>query len=149
LYLFRNYPNVTSLRQILIVAGPLLLLLAACASTPSPMPQVAFPRQGPGERDVMEALLVGELAQVNGCLRVKSSEIPEEYLPIWPAGFRLGTSNPFQVLNEAGEVVAQVGQEVRLGGGEVPDEVVQEVAQMEEPLPSNCLGPYWVVGELL
>jgi hypothetical protein len=146
LYLLWNYPNVTSLRQILIVAGPVLLLLAACA----PMPQVAFPRQGPGERDVMEALLVGELAEINSCLRVKSSEIPEEYLPIWPAGFRLSSSsNPLQVLNETGEVVAQVGQEVRLGGGEVPNDVVQEVAQLEEPLPADCSGPYWVVGELL
>jgi hypothetical protein len=132
------------------IAGLIMVALAACApaasepvqptptaepTTPAtleePIPVDSaegffFPVQPPveGERDVMEALLTGTLQEEMGCLRVVAGE--DSYLPIWPPGYSLtaeiGTP---QVLNESGEVVATIGQEVNLGGGVVPDDVVE------------------------
>ena len=39
-----------------------------------------------------------------------------------------------------------VGEEISIGGGEAPLSEAQTF--VEEPLPSDCPGPYWVVGEI-
>ena len=92
----------------------------------------------------MEAELIGELAVSEGCLRMGSAD---GYLLVWPPGFRLSTENDqIQVLNGAGQVVARVGEEVYMGGGEK-----RYLEQLDEyvrrQLPPDCPGPYWIVGE--
>jgi hypothetical protein len=115
-------------------------------ATPS-VPGVAFPRQEPveGVREAMEAELIGELMLVDGCLQIQSVYGDGRYLPIWPPDFTLnGRDEEIEVLDGTGQVMARVGEEVYMGGGEgsagaLPDCVHQQ-------LPPGCTGPYWIVG---
>ena len=114
-------------------------------------PKIFFPKQKPveGEREVMTAELFGELAVLEGCLRVASfSGSNTDYLLVWPPDFRLSTEGGgIQVLNEAGQVVARVGEKVRMGGGQIsyPQHLGEYVLRH---LPPSCPGPYWVVGSV-
>ncbi len=102
-----------------------------------------FPVQkNPNPTVQMAALLEGELALVNGCLRVDND------LPVWPHGFSISTdSEVIQIIDNTGKLIAHVGDKVRLGGGEIPGEFV---ANYSTELPSDrCSGPYWIVGEVL
>ena len=89
----------------------------------------------------------GKLVLDNGCLRV------DKYLIIWPHGFSLRTEGEeIQVIDSNGQVVARVGDEIYVGGGEVaiPEEEAKELVEesiIGQPLPDNCTGPYWIVGE--
>ena len=110
---------------------------------------VYFPRQEPvnGERESMTALLIGELVQVTGCLRVNANHSDTSYLPVWPPDFTLSVEdNIIQVLDREGQVVARVGEEVYMDGGEIGS-VVFLAEGVRESLPSDCPGPYWIVGD--
>ena len=112
------------------------------------VPGVAFPRQGPieGPRVVMQALLVGRLVLVDGCLRIESPHGDESQLPIWPPEFGLAAEGEqIQVLDGEGRVVARVGEEVYMGGGGGSAEGLANCVR--EQLPAACTGPYWIVGE--
>lgn len=120
--------------------------------TPLPLPPVEssltifFPQQEPveGERVVMTALIFGELRLVDGCLRVGSGP---GHLLVWPPGFSLSTENDgVEILNGAGQVVARVGEEVHMGGGEVP--FIEEAARTRLKIPADCPGRYWIVGKV-
>jgi len=114
-----------------------------CA-TPA-VPGVAFPRQAPLVTEVMEAQLIGDLLLVDGCLRVKDLYSGDSILPIWPPEFTLGAENDgIQVLDGDGQVVARVGEEVYMGGGEVSSPSLPDCVRQQ--LPAECSGPYWIVG---
>jgi hypothetical protein len=117
-------------------------------STSPPEPPVFFIRQGPavGERVVWEAELIGELVVERGCLRVARSNADTSYLPIWPPVFTLRIeANAVLLLDGAGDVVAGVGADVRVSGGEVRSaERLDE--RVRDMLKADCAGPYWVVG---
>ena len=49
-----------------------------------------------------------------------------------------------QVIDSTGQVAANVGDIVTIGGGFVPKPTFLELT---EPLPEDCSGPYWLVGE--
>lgn len=137
-----------TLLELLITA----VFLAACsnqnATSSMPTPDVFFPKQKEteGERAVMDALLTGDLVEANGCLRVNASESGNSYLLIWPPDFSRTTENGMiQVRDGSGQVVVQVGDKVRISGGEVPTEAAQEFS--DQPLPHDCPEPYWIVGD--
>lgn len=142
--------------QAWLVLIAVSLAVTACsnksttASASDPTPTIFFPKQKAvnGERVTMEALLIGELVVVEGCLRVNSSYSDTSYLLVWPPDFTLSTENDaIQILDGAGQVVARVGEAVRIGGGEVPAWVAP--AHAERPLPDDCPGPYWIVGDVV
>ena len=94
-----------------------------------------------GERVAMEALLWGELVKVDGYLRVKGSDGVTSHLLIWPPDFMLNTEeDAIQILNGAGQVVARVGDELRVSRG-----AVSEYTGL--PSPDQSPGPYWIVGD--
>lgn len=97
-----------------------------------------FPTQPNPQEAVMEALMIGELKLEGNCLRVENS------LVIWPYGFSLVTEDgKMLVKDEAGNVVAEVGKEVKMGGGEVR-ELHGDLESMTE---HGCDGPYWIAGD--
>lgn len=109
-----------------------------------------FPQQAAvdGDRVVMEALTIGMLEVVDSCIRLVHQNHPS-YLVVWPPDVTLDTTQEFiQVRTKTGQLVAQVGSLVQMSGG-----VVDTVAQVEakqalsQPLPAECPGPYWVVGD--
>lgn len=112
-----------------------------------PVPGIAFPRQKPveGIRTSMLAELVGTLVldADGGCLRVAPLYGDESLLPIWPPEYTLRVEGEqVLVLDGEGQVVARVGEEVSMSGGQISmtDEwVLQQI-------PSACRGAYFVVG---
>jgi hypothetical protein len=132
--------------ELVVIEGHSAKGIDICATLS--VPGVAFPRQRPAEgiRVVMEAELIGELALVNGCLRVNSIYGDSSVLPIWPPEFTLKAENDaLQVLDGAGQVVARVGEEVYMGGGEGSATSLADCVRQQ--LPADCTGPYWIVGE--
>jgi hypothetical protein len=127
------------------IGAVLVLMLVSCqdGATNSSSPLLFFPLQREVNPDTMDALLVGRLVLVNGCLRIKDGE-DSGYLPIWPQGFSLSVEgDTVQILDGSGRPVARVGDEIELRGGQVP---VERVAEYTTQPPSACPGPYWVVG---
>jgi len=124
------------------------LLATACPnnstniSTPAPF----FPVQR-GGLDQMTALAEGKLVLDNGYLRLKGFFGEGESL-VWPYGFSLRTEGKeIQVIDSDGQLVARVGERIKVGGGEVPAEIVEKY--IGQPLPDNCTGPYWIVSEVI
>jgi hypothetical protein len=120
------------------------------ATIPATEPSIYFPTQEPvdGEREVMEALLFGNLTVVDKCIWVitEDGEPINIYLIIWPPNFTLNSgTDPAQIIDDNGNVVASIGDDVRLSGGEHRRLLDPSVS---ETLPPSCLGgPYWIVGE--
>lgn len=95
----------------------------------------------------MAALVEGKLVIANNCLRIITSQ-GISYLPIRPPNVALRTTNPVQVVDSTGHVIAQVDTDVKLGGGEVGSDAEAILSsQLIEPLPVSCPGPYWIVAE--
>ncbi|MBN1246352.1 MAG: hypothetical protein JXC32_01780 [Anaerolineae bacterium] len=106
-----------------------------------PPPGITFPRRDPPEglTAEMAALLIGELVQVAGCLRVRAEGYDAGILVIWPYDHTV-TADEFgnlEVRDGAGQVVAREGETVRMGGGEVPVAMLDGVTSME--IPVTCL----------
>ena len=98
-----------------------------------------------GDRVNMLAGGNGELVLHEGCLRTGSADGD---LIIWPPGFSLTTEDDgVQILNEAGQIVARVGEKVRMSGGQVssPRHTGDYVLRHLSP---NCPGPYWIVASV-
>ena len=151
----------TALAWIAVACGTATAPAPATESpSPTPTPRVIidtlsdgqgkslfFPRQPPtqGERVAMTALLIGDLALVDGCLRVRSLYGGDSLLPIWPPEFRLSVGDEtLRVLDGSGQVVARAGEEVYMGGGEGSSDSVP--ADVLQRLPADCGAPYWIVG---
>ena len=112
---------------------------------------VSFPKQASvdGPRVVMEAFVVGPLSEEDRCLRVRDRNGETSYLIVWPPGVQLRrTGDGLALINDAEQVLVQVGETIRISGGALPTATEVESRQpLSQPLPSSCPGPYWVVGE--
>lgn len=114
----------------------------------TPDPTIAFPQLKMRSAAFMEALAAGELIVQNGCLRVQAHSSTASHLIIWQADYFLNKHNgTIEILDRNGAVVARVGDEIRMGGGEVPLTPDLE-RQLREPVLKQCEGPYWLMGEL-
>jgi len=133
----------------------LFLFLHACASQATSAPSSSstsplshgssFPQLINTPSAYLEALITGELVVTNGCLRV-NDKYGNNVLLIWPPGFSPHTEpGIIQVLDSTSQIVASVGDWVEIGGGEVPPTYLDLV----DPLPADCPGPYWLVGEYI
>jgi hypothetical protein len=105
-------------------------------------PGIVFPRQHPpeGPREEMAALLIGRLIEDDGCLRV--SAYGQSHLVIWPYDHTVTAAEDGtrQVRDGTGAVVAEVGEGVRMGGGEIPS--AEGLTPVE--ISDRCGGPYWL-----
>jgi hypothetical protein len=129
--------------------------LAACGADPptgggetTAPARVFFPQQPPGGESMM-AETSGELVlDDEGCLRVKATPKDPGATPVWPADYELDANgDEIRVLDEEGRVAAKVGEEVYMGGGEIPKgQVTLTDEQMLRELFERCPGEYWIVG---
>ncbi len=93
----------------------------------------------------MASFMNGTLVVADRCLRVNSTT-GNSYLLIWPPDFAVDTSSePIQILDGKGTVVARVGDEVFVDGGAVPGLLLVDVAEQGN-VQEHCPGPYWLVG---
>lgn len=124
------------------------LIITACTNTSTGTPSLVsfFPQAINTPTVYLEALFTGELILDNGCLRVKDTD-GNSVLLIWHPGFstRMDQGN-VQIVDSTGQVAASVGDFVAVGGGFDSNPTWIGLA---EPLPNDCLGPYWLVGEAI
>ncbi len=116
------------------------------ASTPTDPPSLVshFPQQINTPNAYMDALIRGRLVLANGCLRVNDAD-GNSILLIWRPGFSTRTeAETVQVIGPTGMVVAEVGDFVEVGGG---GDSNPAWIGLTEPLPDECPGPYFIVGE--
>lgn len=105
---------------------------------------VNFPQPVNTPNSFASAYVDGTLALVNGCLRVDISD-GTSYLLIWHPGFANRINNGIvQIIDGKEQVVASVGDYVRISGG--GGDISPSNLALLEPLPSDCPGPYWLVG---
>jgi len=115
----------------------------------TPEPSIHFPQLRMRTSTFMTALLVGTLVVKDGCLRASAGDSDEGYLIIWQTDYFLNNhEGVIEILDRNGQAVARVGEEIRMGGGEVPLTADLERA-LRAPLPEQCDGPYWLMGEIV
>jgi hypothetical protein len=109
-----------------------------------------FPVQKEIPSEHMAALAEGKLIRDNGYLRLQRNFIDgiDSVLLVWPYGFSQRTEGDgIQVVDSNGHVVARVGDDIKVGGGEASAEIVEKY--IGQPLPADCPGPYWLVSEVV
>lgn len=114
-----------------------------------PSKLIFFPRQEKteGDRVVMEGEIHGTLVLVGNCIRVDSQEADVNYLLIWPYDFDLTFKNgTLDILNENSGVIAHIGDNVHIGGGEIHLLSMLDKS-IQEQIPPQCVGPYWIIGD--
>jgi hypothetical protein len=130
----------------------MVLIAAACSPKSAPNQYeydgIFFPRQKAGVA-VMEAILVGKLVKIDGCLRINASHGETSYLVVWPFGYSLKIVNGVILVQDgSGKTRVRVGEEVFVSGGETKS--VEGIAalddQVKRELSTRCSGPYWLVG---
>ena len=125
----------------------LLIVVTGCSKNlgVAPPPVPFFPQQKETPNAFMDALLVGKLELANNCLRV-SDQNNKSFLLIWPQGFSVRVNhNITEVVDGKGQLIAQVGDSLRVGGGEMPAQHITEYVL--QPLPDKCPGPYWIISD--
>ncbi len=142
----------------------LFLAMAACTATtdsslqpgenhtPTPPPDTSktifFPRQKKtdGEWAAMDALTRGTLVLTDNCIRLERGESLANYLLVWPPDFNFTDENgAIKILNGENEIVASIGDRVQMSGGEI--HLLSQLDKfIQEQVPSQCPGPYWVMG---
>ena len=141
---------------LLLSAVLIIFLLRGCRLLPTKYSfngtTVFFPRQKPTglfrSRAVPAAEYSGQLVLRDGCLRIEDDT---SYTLIWPPGYGLNyEGSPFQILDEGNRVVAEVGDEIFVGGGVTPVKDVPAIDEvMQQEILVNCEGPYWFVGDVV
>jgi hypothetical protein len=115
----------------------------------APEDEVFFPRQrksGLGPSALGHGKLV---VDEEGCIRMKPLPQDPGFVPIWPPDYELDTEgDKIEILNGKGKVVAQVGKEVSMGGGQVDVQRSLVDARTARELRERCSGGgYWLVTE--
>lgn len=114
--------------------------VAACGAAPVPDGYV-FPTRSTGNSGAA-ALLTGTVIERNGCLYVQPAA-GTEYLVIWPDSLRLVIDDMgLPTIMDGSDVVARVGDVVRVGGGESASKAGGAVTQ-------RCPGKVWEGGEIV
>jgi hypothetical protein len=112
------------------------------AQTP-PLPLPMFPTEKEPHEESMQALLMGKLELIGRCLKVG------ENLIIWPHGFTMDSKDSLiKIYDDKHRLVAQVGDSIKLGGGQVNTSKFLE-AQLTGYTPGICRGPLWMVGDVV
>lgn len=84
----------------------------------------------------------------DGCLRLNYPGPHLGSLLIWPPDYSLDTEgNHVRIINENGQVAAEVGDYVEVGGGGLTSLNVELIPEtLRQKLPERCRPPYHAVG---
>ena len=118
-----------------------------------PASAVVFPQHdAPLETDRGGEYFAAQLILREGCLRAEVSPShdpndPGSWLLIWPNGFAFTTEpGTVGVMDELGQVVARVGDHVRLSRAALTFEQAAE-RELVTGLSEDCVDPYFLVGD--
>ncbi len=118
------------------------------AVRPGPARGIRLPTQEAEESPMVRAPLPldGELVERDGCLRVRGGP-GEDYLVVWPHGFRAATEHGrIVVLDSWGRVAARVGEQVQLGGKYFRADRTPRTSRGNTT--AGCPGPYFTAQEV-
>jgi hypothetical protein len=91
--------------------------------------------------------LKGTLVLEDGYLRLSRSYSDTTELIIWPYGYSLNVEgDDIRIINGHGQLVAHVGDNIYVVGGEVP--LITVVKFIRGLLPFGCKGPYWLASDV-
>jgi hypothetical protein len=109
---------------------------------PEPQQEPYFPVQTEKPETYLLALLPGKLVMdKDGYLRIGNA------LVLWPYGYSFSIEGKdIWILDDKGAKVARVGDEVKIGGGFIPDNVVP--MKIGHSLPAGCEGPFWLAAPM-
>ena len=94
--------------------------------------------------DSPAALQAGRLALSGDCVSLVDPRTGGTWLVVWPPGT---SRNGIDIVSSGGNVLAQIGDEVSLVGGEYDAGSIG--SQLATPISSACqLGTYWLVGDV-
>ncbi len=97
-----------------------------------------------GPQPIMTALIAGRLEVRSRCMAVDGHTL------VWPHDVRLDRDEEPPVIRDSdGEIVATVGGSATFGGGEIGSDRAFLETQLTEPLPEECGGPYWIIGDFV
>ena len=126
--------------ELIAIYEPLAEPLAVTA-----VPDIHMPQPKIRSTMIMQALTIGNLEVVDGCLRIVGDH--ESYLVIWQTDTFLNDNNgTLEIWDRDGKVVAIVGEAIAMGGGEGP---APQDRILKEPRPAECTGPFWYMGEIV
>lgn len=137
--------------KFLFIAMALSAFLAGCMSAePSSGPQddqaqdsIYFLRQKPSDAPSLLAPLEGKLVLSEACLCIQSGDGGADYTALWPFEFSLAVQgDSIQILNGDKLVVARVGDQIRVSGGQAnlsPEEFEANVIGTA----TQCTAHYW------
>jgi hypothetical protein len=111
-------------------------------SSTTPQHEPYFPVQTEKPETYLLALLPGKLVMdKNGYLRIANA------LVLWPYRYSFSVEGAdIWILDDKGVKVAYVGDEVKIGGGFIPDNVVP--MKIGHYLPADYEGPFWLAAPM-
>ena len=127
----------------MLVFIPILAIGCNNNSADKTQPVPYFPVQKDVPQMLYLVLLPGTLVMdKDGYLRVNVDK-DTQALVIWPYGYSLKVEGKeIQIINDKGQIVAKVGDTVKLGGGFVGVSDAEE--RIGHALPKNATGPYFI-----
>jgi hypothetical protein len=147
-----KYGKMIAIRKVSLLAVMLVFSIAlpTPAGSQGSSSIIFFPQSKPPERIENESYMMsrntGKLILKDGCLRLENSE--ESYLLIWPGWFS------FEIVNRLihfrytrlGKTLTRVKPRdtITIAGGAVDDRPYNT----QQPIPKQCKGPYWMVGDI-
>ncbi len=79
-----------------------------------------------------------------GCLRMKIESGNTSHAIVWPPGFKYEKiGGTVHILNSEDQIVAKVGDSIRVSGGALP-QLSQRHYRQSVPGRSRCKGPFWL-----
>jgi hypothetical protein len=116
--------------------------LQAVPFTTTQVANVHFPRLKMDSGVYMASLFSGKLELKNGYLYAGNAIV------IWQPDYFLNDNNgTIEILNRDGKVVARVGSQISMGGGNLSMSVEDINRMIKNPLPPDCKGPFWMQGD--
>ncbi len=98
----------------------------------------------------MDALTKGKLVLDSEYILLKAGFLffTEDMLLLWPYGYSVEVEKGnIHILDDTGEVVASVGDHVKMGGGQIPVSHLENL--VGKPLPDSWEGTCWMVSEIV
>ncbi len=120
--------------------------LAGCNTNDITESDIYFPTPEEPANAYMDALARGKLIFDGKYILLRAGFLffTEDMLLIWPYGYSVAVEKgEIQILNENRQIVARVGDNVKLGGGENPISNVEKL--IGESLPEEWNGTCWLV----
>lgn len=147
----RSNKRFLIIRIVLIGIMIILVWLIMACSSRKPSKTVVTSVPPRVEITAWTAIAHGKLIQTNGCLQLRSSDFNKDYSLFWPPDFDVTIDgDDVKVISGIitginNEVFLHIGENLVLGGGTV-DQLSEENQKLN---PTNCSGPYWVVGSIV